>query len=67
MSNSFNIVHCQKIGCQKVIEGVACVAYRDPTILPWARHGEDCPVGPYQAKKSVAKIRVGQQKQKKGI
>jgi len=64
-SNSFDIKHCREIGCDKVVKGVACMAYKDPTQLSWHRHGENCPAGPYQGKSVVKRMRQGQQKQKK--
>jgi len=81
MSNSFNIGNCKEIGCNKVAGVVVCSAllagaklvwnkcgaYHDPTILPWHRHGEDCPTGPFLGDGSTTKtkVRVGQQKQSK--
>jgi hypothetical protein len=59
MSNSFDIKKCRSIGCPKVVQGVACIAYQDPTILPWHRHGKVCPAGPYvstMAKRAAKKV-----------
>lgn len=51
MANSFNINTCVARGCDKVLANTCCVAYKDPSIMNWHRHGELCPLGPYQGSK----------------
>lgn len=46
--NSFDINYCADVGCNKAVNG-CCMAYTDPTVLNWHRHGDSCPTGPYQA------------------
>ena len=48
-NNSWSMLHCGAIECPKMQFG-CCIAYRDPTVLSWFRHGEECPTGPYQRK-----------------
>jgi len=72
MSNSFNIKNCLAKGCTKVIEGVACGAYQDPTKLTWHRNDKVCPVAPWaptlkQRMVIRGHVRTGQQKQEKGV
>jgi hypothetical protein len=55
MANSFDIKNCINRGCNKVLENICCVAYKDPSIMSWHRHGELCPLGPQQITASVAK------------
>jgi len=55
--NSFDINHCISIGCNKAGDSGCCMAYRDPTVLAWHRHEENCPTGPYQHKFVSAKAK----------
>jgi len=68
MTNSFNIKNCVANGCTKVVENVACGAYKDPTQLLWHRNGNCCPVAPWaptlsERMKIRGHVREGQQKQ----
>ena len=68
MSNSFDIKNCIARKCENVIEGVACLAYQDPTKLVWHRHGKVCPVARWEPThkekmKLRGHVRAGQQKQ----
>ena len=68
MANSFNINTCRDRGCNKIIEGVACGAYKDPTQTIWHRNDKLCPVAkwvPTMAERMaiLGHVRKGQQKQ----
>ena len=64
-NNSFDINHSAAIGCTKAVNG-CCMAYLDPTVLAWHRHGKTCALGKLAGTaKPKQKVRVGQQKQAK--
>ena len=58
-------------GCTKATDwsaagGWTCSVYADPMKLIWARHGVPCPFNPVIVEGPKKRVRVGQQKQKKG-
>lgn len=57
---------CSKAGDWSAAAGFTCTVYADPMKPIWARHNLPCPFNPVIVEEKKVKVRVGQQKGRRG-